>query len=183
MAECLSRLKQPYLTDPYTKDTTNIIKLVENYDTDTTGSQNWVTVVNSSGNNFEVQQRTWKTENNEHYEIDISELELSFKCSLKENATGGTDIEGADLETLNNKMFVAFAPVFIMMFVMAMMGMLLHIRLHGFSLNVAYALYSATMLYTVFYGKKLLPQMSTVKFINKLLDAKAPLLWRGLLRY
>ncbi len=95
--ECIERLTQPFLSDPDTADTANIIKRPSlpqtgEYYTKLWQPFKWAIFITSSGDNFEI--KMLGCSRTELYGKDQDPgVSYSVSCSMKANSSGGTDIE------------------------------------------------------------------------------------------
>lgn|GEM_PF-2594296 len=110
MAECLDRIRQPFLRDPYTMDTANTIRMPKNQ-TGKEYGRNWAIIIESPGSNFQVQERTWNGADSEQYVPERSEIKETLKCRMTENPAGGTDIEYVGKSSLRKLLLLLPIPL------------------------------------------------------------------------
>ncbi len=95
--ECIERLTQPFLSDPDTADTANIIKRPSlpqtgEYYTKTLEIYGWAIYITSSGHDFKIEMRGCSSPGI-CGKVKDSRVSDSVSCSMKENSSGGTDID------------------------------------------------------------------------------------------
>lgn len=108
--ECINRLTQPYLSDPNIPDTSTTIK-PKNKHTGTLGQMKWAILIKADAEGFEVQERTWLDKEYPQFHMEKSDVRASFNLLLRDNPSGGTDIEYKKIRSMKKILMMLPFPI------------------------------------------------------------------------
>jgi hypothetical protein len=171
MDECVKILSQPFLSDPDSADTDNIIKRPTVPQVQIDNSSKRAIVVNVEGNNFDVQERYWQLRGRKEFSIKDSRLRMSQKCSLNSNSTGGTDIKYDTKKPIGQ--IIASVVVLVLLFLFKIF-MVPAIQTHENENYFMVYTYGSVVAF-LFLGMtivKFLDGKKLIKFVADLLDAE-----------
>lgn len=176
--ECIERLSQPFLTDPDTTDTANIIKRPSKpqvrIERAGKGSPSckYVILIDLHGQDFEIVTRRCKSLGMGLYsKLKDSTVQCTISCSMQANNSGGTDIECKNIGSLNPSILKAA-----LIFVLIMVSLLANIQLQmsdtlRFLLKNISGLLIVLGIYYSFKALSITGRMNLTTFAAELLDA------------
>ncbi len=171
--ECMQRLSQPYLSDPYAPNTAGTIK-PKNKQMGKLGYRKWVILVNSCVNGYEVQERSWLESEQDEFQMEKSNVQASFRLSLKDNPSGGTDIEYKEVRSIKKILMAGFLPILLGFLFMAMRDNPQYRHLVEFpgSFSIMGMIMFIPMIVAQLFAQKVVALQNILSFTSKLLEAK-----------
>ncbi len=174
--ECIERLTQPFLSDPDTADTANIIKRPSlpqtgEYYTQALEIYGWAIFITSRGDDFEIEMRGCSSPGI-CGKVKDSAVSHSVSCTMKENSSGGTDIECKKIGSFYTPIIIGVVA-FSLLFLSFCSPELLHMSYDMETLMLwLIALFLVVSIVSAYKAVRIFRSEKLIDFAAELLDAR-----------